>query len=46
MKSKSVIVKLGVAAALLGTSALALAAGSDCCLDLECCLQMLACCFE
>ncbi|MBS0450636.1 MAG: hypothetical protein JSS14_04935 [Proteobacteria bacterium] len=45
MKSKW-IVKLSVAASLLGASALALAAGSDCCMDLDCCLQMLACCFN
>lgn len=44
MKSK-LIAKLGIAAGLLGACAVALA-GSDCCTGLECCLQMLACCFE
>lgn len=46
MKStmKSKLIKLTMAATLLGTSALAWAA-NDCCLDLDCCLQMLACCF-
>jgi len=38
------ILKLSVAAGLLGASALALAADS-CCTGIECCLQMLACCF-
>jgi hypothetical protein len=39
------LVKLAAAAALLGTSALAYAAG-HCCGDLQCCLQQLACCFQ
>lgn len=43
MKSK--IVKLTAVVSLLGASAAAWAAGS-CCGDLECCLQMLACCFQ
>lgn len=43
MKSK--FVKLFAAAALLATSAVAFAS-SGCCGDLECCMRMLACCFQ
>ncbi len=42
MKSK--IIKITAAAALMGTSAVAIAANS-CCGSIECCINMLACCF-
>jgi hypothetical protein len=38
------LIKIAAALSLLGASAAALAANT-CCGDLECCLQMLACCF-
>ena len=43
MKSK--IVKITAAFTLMATSAVAFAANSDCCVSIECCIQMLACCF-
>jgi hypothetical protein len=42
MKSK--IVKLAAVVTLMATSAIALAANSDCCAGIECCLNMLGCC--
>ena len=42
---KSILIKSSAALALLGASALAMAAKMDCCDGLECCLRMLACCF-
>jgi len=38
--------KLFVGATFLGAAAAAFAATGDCCHDLDCCLQMLACCFD
>jgi hypothetical protein len=43
MKSK--IIKITAVVALMATSALAYAANSDCCSSIECCINMLACCF-
>lgn len=37
--------KFAVAVALLGVSAATMAANLDCCASIECCIQMLACCF-
>lgn len=42
---KSTFIKISAALALLSTSAIAFAATSDCCLSIDCCIQMLACCF-
>ncbi|MES2886862.1 MAG: hypothetical protein V4739_02520 [Pseudomonadota bacterium] len=41
----SKIIKLSAVTALLGTCVAAYAA-TDCCGDLACCMQMLACCFQ
>lgn len=42
MKSK--LIKFVVAAGLLASSAVALAAQAGCCGDVICCIKMLACC--
>ncbi len=42
MKSK--LVKASVALGLLAASAAAYAASTDCCISIECCIQMLSCC--
>lgn len=42
MRSK--FIKLTVAATLLTSSAVALAANTGCCGDIVCCIKMLACC--
>ncbi len=42
---KSTFIKFTAAAALLGTSVAAYAS-ANCCGDLACCLQTLACCFQ
>jgi len=42
---KSIWIKASAAVGLLAVSAVVWAT-PECCLNLECCLQMLACCFE
>ncbi|MFL6656437.1 MAG: hypothetical protein ACJ8GW_00045 [Massilia sp.] len=42
---KSTSIKIAAALALLTTSAVAFAASNGCCGSLECCLNMLSCCF-
>ncbi len=42
---KSTLIKISAAVGLLATSAAAYAATSDCCVSIECCIQMLSCCF-
>jgi hypothetical protein len=43
---KSTIIKISATLALVTSSAVAYAAtANDCCASIECCLQMLACCF-
>ncbi|WP_259772415.1 hypothetical protein [Pseudoduganella plicata] len=43
MKSK--IIKIGAAFTLMATSAVAFAASNSCCSGIECCINLLACCF-
>lgn len=39
------LIKIGAGFGLLAVSAVAFAANADCCTSIECCIQMLACCF-
>jgi hypothetical protein len=43
---KRTLLKFSAALALLGASAAAVAANAGCCGSVECCLNMLACCFS
>ena len=42
---KSIFLKIGAGVSLLAVATAALAANADCCSSIECCINMLACCF-
>jgi hypothetical protein len=42
---KSIFLKIGAGVGLLAVATAALAANADCCSSIECCINMLACCF-